>query len=307
VTIPALLPEVQSEVWLGRAEFENLIRPQVAETVEAWRSAGVVPADLDARLLVGRSSRMPLVAQPVSAESGHPVVVDADPQAAIALGAALSGFAADLARPVDIDTAGADVGPDTQAPITGGAGGFAGSDVPEPAQTQVPDRPSLTAIPLDVEPADVQGRRGRSRRFTGLAAAGVLALVGAASVPLIMSHRGSIPPDAAGNPAPAARVAAIPAPNAGGSSDISRRSEDSTRAPAAAPNEPADGSAPSVAAAVPVHHTRGNNRITSRPKSPASVMTPSSPRTPAISAEAYAWSQTAERSANDQSRTRLRP
>jgi molecular chaperone DnaK len=308
VTIPVLLPEVQSEVWLGRAEFENLIRPRVAETVEALRSAGVVPEDLDARLLVGRSSRVPPVAQPVSTEPGRQVVVDADPQAAIPLGAALSGLAADIARPADIDTAGADVEPDEPVPTTGGAGGFAGSDIPEPAQTQVPHRPSLTAIPLDVEPADVQWRRGRSRRFTRFAAAGVLALVGgAASVPLITSHSGSIPPAAAGNPAPEAPAAVIPAPNADGSNDISRRSEDSTGAPAAAPNEPADGSAPSVAAAVPVRHIWSDNRITSRSKSPASMMTPSPPHTPAIPAEAYAWSQMAEHSASDQSRTRLHP
>jgi molecular chaperone DnaK len=304
--IPVLLPEVQSEVWLGRAEFENLVRPRVAETVEALRSTGVVSEDLDVRLLVGRSSQVPLVAQPVSAEPGRPVV-DADPEAAIALGAARSGFAADLVRPADIDTAGADVGPDTPVPTTGEPGGFAGSDVPEPAQTQVPPRPSLTAISLDVEPTDVQGRRGRSRRFKRFAAAGVLVLVGgAASVPLITSPSGSIAPAAAGNPAPTVPVAAIPAPNADGSNGISRRSEDATGAPAAAPNKPADGSAPPVAAAVPVRHTRSDNRTTGRPKSPASMRTHSPPRTPAIPAEAYAWYQKAL-SPSDQRRTRLRP
>jgi molecular chaperone DnaK len=99
VTIPVLAPGVQSQVRLVRSEFEDMIRPQVAETVEALRrvarSAGLEPPDLDAVLLVGGSSRVPLVAQLVSAELGRPIAVDADPQAAIALGAALSALPAD--------------------------------------------------------------------------------------------------------------------------------------------------------------------------------------------------------------------
>ncbi|MGH3549024.1 MAG: Hsp70 family protein, partial [Pseudonocardiaceae bacterium] len=93
VTIPVLAPGVVSRVRLVRAEFEEMIRPRVVQTVEALRralrSADVEPGDLDAVLLVGGSSRVPLVAQLVSAELGRPVAIDADPKAAIALGAAL--------------------------------------------------------------------------------------------------------------------------------------------------------------------------------------------------------------------------
>ncbi|PZS16467.1 MAG: Hsp70 family protein, partial [Pseudonocardiales bacterium] len=60
----------------------------------ALRSADVEPGDLDAVLLVGGSSRVPLVAQLVSAELGRPVAIDADPKAAIALGAALCALPA---------------------------------------------------------------------------------------------------------------------------------------------------------------------------------------------------------------------
>ncbi|MGH3779527.1 MAG: Hsp70 family protein, partial [Pseudonocardiaceae bacterium] len=98
VTIPVLAPGVASRVRLVRAEFEDMIRPQVVQTVEALRravrSAGVEPDDLDAVLLVGGSSRVPLVAQLVSAELGRPVAIDADPNAAIALGAALCALPA---------------------------------------------------------------------------------------------------------------------------------------------------------------------------------------------------------------------
>ena len=93
VTIPVLAPGIHSQVRLVRAEFEDMIRPQVTRTIEALhqalRSAELTAQDLDVVLLVGGSSRVPLVAQLVSAELGRPVAVDADPKAAIALGAAL--------------------------------------------------------------------------------------------------------------------------------------------------------------------------------------------------------------------------
>ena len=79
---------------LHRSEFEQLIRPQIEETVDALRravgSAGLAPEQLTAVLLVGGSSRIPLVAQLVSEQLGRPVAVDADPKNAIAKGAALA-------------------------------------------------------------------------------------------------------------------------------------------------------------------------------------------------------------------------
>ena len=93
VLIPVLLPGLHTQVRLGRMEFEEMIRPALLETVEAMRraisSAGVAPADLSALLLVGGSSRIPLVTQLVSAEFGRPASVDVDPKAVIAAGAAL--------------------------------------------------------------------------------------------------------------------------------------------------------------------------------------------------------------------------
>ncbi|MGH3799194.1 MAG: Hsp70 family protein, partial [Pseudonocardiaceae bacterium] len=94
VSIPVLLPEVSADVRLGRSEFEEMIRPALEDTVDslsrAIRSAELSSEDLGAVLLVGGSSRIPLVSQMVSAALGCPVVVDADPKTTIALGAALS-------------------------------------------------------------------------------------------------------------------------------------------------------------------------------------------------------------------------
>ena len=91
-TIPVLLPTYNGEVRLTRAELESMVRPPLYDSIEALkralRSAGVTVDDLSAVLLVGGSSRMPLVAQLVGAELGRPVAVDAHPKHAIALGAA---------------------------------------------------------------------------------------------------------------------------------------------------------------------------------------------------------------------------
>jgi transcriptional regulator with XRE-family HTH domain len=59
VTIPALLPDTPPQGRSDETEFENLIQPQIAETVEVLRralqSAGVTAEDLAALLLVGGS------------------------------------------------------------------------------------------------------------------------------------------------------------------------------------------------------------------------------------------------------------
>ena len=101
-TVPVLLPGLVTQVRLTRAELEGMVRPALQDTLDALdralRSAGVAPAELDAVLLVGGASRMPLVAQLVGAGLGRPVAVDAHPKHAVALGASwlAAGAAADL-------------------------------------------------------------------------------------------------------------------------------------------------------------------------------------------------------------------
>jgi molecular chaperone DnaK len=91
-TVPVLLPGLQTQVRIVRAELEELITPAVEETLDALAAAldtaKVAPEDLEAILLVGGSSRIPLVAELLSARFGRPVAVDTDPQASVALGAA---------------------------------------------------------------------------------------------------------------------------------------------------------------------------------------------------------------------------
>lgn len=187
----------------------------------------------------------------------------------------------------------------TPVPTPAEARGLAGPDVRPPAPIQVPQRPSVTTIPPGS--THVPHRQGAPRRFTRFAAAGILALVGgAASVPLITPHSGSIASVTVGNPAPAAPVAAIPESDLAGIP----RGDDSSGASVAAPNKPADGASSAAAA----ERTPQTTRSTTRSRPPA-IMTPRpAPRTPAIPAEAYAaWSRLAELSASDQGRTRVRP
>jgi molecular chaperone DnaK (HSP70) len=93
VSIPVFLPSRHTEIRLTRAEFEAMTRGPLAETIGALRraldSAAVQPVEVQTVLLVGGSSRIPLVAELVSAELGRPVAVDAHPKHSVALGAAL--------------------------------------------------------------------------------------------------------------------------------------------------------------------------------------------------------------------------
>ncbi|MGQ0483414.1 MAG: Hsp70 family protein, partial [Pseudonocardia sp.] len=90
--IPVFLPGRNFDVRITREDFEKLVRAQVESTIGALsrtlRSARLEPDELSAVLLVGGSSRIPLVAEMVSAEIGRPIVVDTHPKYAVALGAA---------------------------------------------------------------------------------------------------------------------------------------------------------------------------------------------------------------------------
>ncbi|HEY6793420.1 MAG TPA: Hsp70 family protein [Kineosporiaceae bacterium] len=101
-TIPVLLPHYATEVRITRAELERMVRPSLYDTISALqraiRSTGVTAQHLHSVLLIGGSSRMPLVAQLVGAELDRPVAVDAHPKHAVALGAAGIAGAAETER-----------------------------------------------------------------------------------------------------------------------------------------------------------------------------------------------------------------
>jgi actin-like ATPase involved in cell morphogenesis len=95
--VPATLPGINRPVRLTRGEFEDMARPAIGETVAAMRrvleSAEVQPSDVSAIVLVGGSSRIPLVSEMLSAAFGRPLALDTHPKHDIATGAAIRGTA----------------------------------------------------------------------------------------------------------------------------------------------------------------------------------------------------------------------
>ena len=98
VRLPIDLPGSDlSFLRLTRAELEELVADPLAHSVEALRAAardaGVDVADLDAVVLAGGGTRLPLVTETLSAELERPVVVDDEPELTGARGAALLALA----------------------------------------------------------------------------------------------------------------------------------------------------------------------------------------------------------------------
>ncbi len=92
-SVSVLLPEQHIDVRLVRSQFEDMIRPAVDQSIAALEQAvvgaGIEVSNLAAVLLVGGSSRVPLVSQMVRDRLDCPILVDAHPKHAVALGAAL--------------------------------------------------------------------------------------------------------------------------------------------------------------------------------------------------------------------------
>ena len=78
---------------LGRAAFEAMIADYIARTLDIARNvlvdADIKPADVQGVVLVGGSTRLPLVRAKVAGMIGKPALTDIDPDEVVALGAAL--------------------------------------------------------------------------------------------------------------------------------------------------------------------------------------------------------------------------
>jgi molecular chaperone DnaK len=187
VSIPVLLPNLSTEVRLTRTEFEGMVRPALYETIEALRralrSAGVTADELHSVLLVGGSSRMPIVSQMVGAELGRPVAVDAHPKHAVALGAAwLASGSARSSR--ELKSAPAKPGPQAEPTAAAAAVAASAAATPPPATPPRPapvyDEPEVARTTLMPRtkpgPSDRPsgGGQGPGRRMAAIAAAALL-------------------------------------------------------------------------------------------------------------------------------------
>ncbi len=151
VTIPVVLPGVHTDIRLTRMEFEGMIRPSLADSIGAMeravRSASLGMDEIDLILLVGGSSRIPLVGQMVGGELGRPVAVDAHPKHSVAQGAAWAaadsqeGNLSQVTGVLDV------VDPGQAAAVAGGAAAVAA------AAPSIPEAPAVPEAPAPAESA----------------------------------------------------------------------------------------------------------------------------------------------------------
>ncbi|MBI3392030.1 MAG: molecular chaperone DnaK, partial [Nitrospirae bacterium] len=80
---------------LARAEFEGIVSSLVEKTIapcrQALRDAGLTPGEIDEVVLVGGSTRVPLVRRRVAEVFGRAPHTEIDPDEVVALGAAIQG------------------------------------------------------------------------------------------------------------------------------------------------------------------------------------------------------------------------
>jgi outer membrane protein assembly factor BamB len=150
-SIPVWFPDLSHNVLLHRSELEELIWPLLSPTIDAMSrvvaQAGITPADLDAVLLVGGSSRVPLVSRQVSAGLERPVVVDAHPKHPVAMGAALDAYSRAAATP-----------PSGPAGAVGPAGTNGNGGHPTPGVSTLLPTPIPVPIPVPSGPYPQPGQ-----------------------------------------------------------------------------------------------------------------------------------------------------
>jgi actin-like ATPase involved in cell morphogenesis len=180
-TIPIPFAEVPGPVRITRAEFETLIEDPLRDTLDATRralrSAGLDAKDLTTVVLVGGSSRIPLVTHLLQAELGIRPAKDTHPKHDVALGAVrylehAAGGQAPPAAPTVAQWPSRSRRVDPPAPAA-----LPIPDVTPPSPPPVPVPPPPRSEPV-VAPSSGPMSRGRSTGIY-LTLAAVLVLVGA--------------------------------------------------------------------------------------------------------------------------------
>ncbi len=199
---------------LNRSELESMTFARLRDTTEALRrtvaNAGLQMDDIDKVLLVGGSSRMPLVGELVARSTTRPVVVDAHPKFAIALGAAGFNTAAQPSvEPVVANDVQEAMPPPPPPPTS--------QPVMAPAPPPPPKQPAPGPKIIDTRP-----RSTRRRARTQLAVGGVIAALVAGGVVLALT-RGNDDDKGSGSPT-----------TNGGTSPSTASSSGSTQVPASA-------------------------------------------------------------------------
>ncbi len=165
---------------LTRAEFEDMIRPAIAETMTATsrtlQAAGVNPLEVSAFVPVGGSSRIPLVTGMLAEQFRRPIARGTHPTQDVALGAALIAARAAGTRPT-VASASSPASP----PFPPGPAGPAGPA--GPSGPIGPSNPPGTGIPG----SGAAGHRGR--RIAIVAGVAVVVVAAAAATVFMITTR----------------------------------------------------------------------------------------------------------------------
>jgi len=235
-TVQVELPGFRTELPLTREDFEDLVRPRIAETIGALarvtESAGLTFHGLDRILLIGGSSRIPLVAEMVGEATDRPITVDADSKDSIALGAAFvaeqrrlaaATDAAAAAAAADVVGTGSILGMEAAA-ATDAVVGKEAAGAGTATETAIEAPTQAAAPPTEVVPVAAAGARGKAGRRRTMAAAvaigaAALVLLAAAAASGMLPGIASSSPPASGGlasaaPSASASAIAVPSPSA---------------------------------------------------------------------------------------------
>jgi molecular chaperone DnaK (HSP70) len=149
---PVRVPGHERSTHLTREELDHVARPlvdhAVEETARVLHRCGVRPGDLDAVLLVGGSSRLPLVASRLHTRLGVGPVVPEQPELPVAYGALAAAAASAPAQSTAPVSAGTWPGtwPGPAAPVTGPpmSPGYGARPAPGPVPPSVVIGPGVT-------------------------------------------------------------------------------------------------------------------------------------------------------------------
>jgi actin-like ATPase involved in cell morphogenesis len=178
-TVTITAPGLQTQVRITRTELESALRPRIAETLRALEravaAAEVDMGDLAGVVLVGGSSRLPIVAEMVAAETGRPVLYDADAKLAVVLGAVTAAAAAAGPATSASSSVPADQSNPTETTRQETAMSDADPTAPKPARA---DREGVTPPPEKKEKDSGRITPGAAAAVAGVAAAGAAAVAG---------------------------------------------------------------------------------------------------------------------------------
>lgn len=165
VVVPVALPDGQVDVRVTRADFERAIRPAIDTGLDLLTRVTRSASDLTAIVLTGGSARIPLVAGVIGELCTARLVVGADPDATVAIGAAAAGrrMLAGTGRVATYATTHAHTEVIERSAIAAYGADFDPVAIDDEFGDVPPPRP-----PVDVAPLDLPERRLTRRLLPGI-------------------------------------------------------------------------------------------------------------------------------------------